>query len=109
MPGIAGYAGKLTTGAGGTLASFACFNAPAGTASIITNPVARGTITIAATGSVNAINTLGTAYTSPARAIYCATAAIGGLCYAGGDAQNTRGLTYNGAVMTLIDTTKVWL
>lgn len=108
LPGIAGYAGKLTTGAGGTLASFACFNAPSGTANIITDGnYLRGTMTINPAGTVTAVVTLGTTYRFPPRAVYCATAAIGGLCYIGGDGQNNRGLSYNGNILSVIDSAKV--
>jgi hypothetical protein len=109
LPGIASFGGKLTVGAGGTLASFACYLAPAGTASITTDGTrTRGTATLNPDGTVGAVVSLGSGiYTSPARAIYAATANTGGLCFTGGVAQGTRGLSYNGVVLTVIDTAKV--
>lgn len=81
LPGTStSISGKLTIGAAGLYASFACINAAGGTASVVSTTNKRGAVFVYPSGSVTSM-TLLTQYTSPPREAYCATANTSPLDY----------------------------
>ena len=81
LPGTStSISGKLTIGAAGLYASFACINAAGGTLSVVSTANKRGAVFVYPSGSITSM-TLLTQYTSPPREAYCATANTSPLDY----------------------------
>lgn len=81
LPGTStSISGKLTIGAAGLYASFACINAAGGTSSVVSTNNKRGAVFVFPNGTTTPMTRL-TQYDAPAREAYCATANTSPLDY----------------------------